>query len=114
MKQDALLNAFNEIKDSPELNPADWKPLSVGGGVHKLFYTNTDRRSYCFVAAPGPERGSYVGPPVLLSFWRSPQGPLASALSADGKSWSPPQQVGQTLNQSLYQAFRLVTSRKGF
>ena len=114
IKQDALLNAFNQLKDSGNFSSADWKPLKVGGGVHKLFYTSSERRSYCFVAAPGQRRGSYVGPPVLVSFWHTHEGPLASALSADGQSWSPPQRVAATLNPSLYQAFRLVSSRKGF
>lgn len=112
IKHDAFFKAYKELKGSKQLKKEDWKLLSVGGAVHEIFYKDSKGKIYCMVAPPGPTKESLSGPPMVLTFWRTQQGPMAAALI--NGSWSPPQKVAATVNVGTNAAFKFVEGRKGF
>ena len=113
IKLDALLNVYKELQKTKKIDEENWQVLSGDSAVHKLYFKNSQARYYCIVAVHDPTTKK-ISQPILLSFQRSKQGPMATLLSPQGTFASAPQPVGPTINNGTHQVFKYLESRKGF
>lgn len=113
IKLDALLHTYQSLqKTSPE-DDENWHILSGGSAVHKIFFKNSQARHYCIVAVHDPATKK-ISQPILLSFQRSNQGPMATLVSPQGSLASAPQRVDPMVNAGTHHVFKYLESRKGF
>lgn len=113
IKLDALLNVFKEVKQQKKLDENDWQVLSAGAVVHKKFFRNSQRRYYCIVAVYD-DLTKRINHPMLMSFQRSNQGPLASLVSPQGSITSAPMPANPSTNLPAHHVFTYLESRDGF
>ena len=113
IKLDGLLNVYQELKKSKKLEDEDWQVLSGDSAVHKKFFKNSQGRHYCIVAVHDINTKK-ISQPIILSFKRSKQGPMASLVSPHGSLSSGPKPVNPAVNLGTYHVFKYLESRKGF
>jgi hypothetical protein len=113
IKLDGLLNVYQELKKSKKLEDEDWQVLSGDSAVYKKFFKNSEGRHYCIVAVHDINTKK-ISQPIILSFKRSKQGPMATLVSPQGTMASTAQQVNPDANLGTYHVFRYLESRKGF
>lgn len=113
IKLDALLNTYKEVSEASSLEPEDWQALSHGAAVHKAFFKSSERRIYAIVGMHDPKTEKF-SQPLLMTFVRTNQGPVASMVTVSGQIWGEPQFVDPSANLATHAVFTYVESQPGF